>query len=184
MAEEQRASGAGEMMIFGLIEQADRMGKSAQATQRALTGQIEQLAAIQARAEVTLRGLVEERMQLQSARAGLERHAAQAIQEAVRQQSGEIERQTKQTLARPLQDIQSAAAQVLQNVRESSVMFVVGIFIAGVMLGLFAAYFFIIRTQNTIDDRLGRIEQVLATPAQPAVATHASPAPSRKGKSK
>jgi hypothetical protein len=36
------------MMVFGLIEQADRMGKSAQGTQRALTEQIRELAQVQA----------------------------------------------------------------------------------------------------------------------------------------
>lgn len=35
------------MMVFGLIEQADRMGKSAQGTQRALTEQIQELAQLQ-----------------------------------------------------------------------------------------------------------------------------------------
>jgi hypothetical protein len=37
MEQQQPESSAGEMMVFGLIEQADRMGKSAQGTQRALT---------------------------------------------------------------------------------------------------------------------------------------------------
>lgn len=49
--EQQPESRAGEMMVFGLIEQADRMGKSAQGTQRALAEQIEELGELQEWAE-------------------------------------------------------------------------------------------------------------------------------------
>ena len=36
MAEQQAAGSAGEMMVFGLIEQDDRIGKDAQATEKDL----------------------------------------------------------------------------------------------------------------------------------------------------
>ncbi len=72
------------MMVFGLIEQADWMGKSAQGTQRALTEQIQELAELQQwsvdaamelqkRADVTIQKLEAERVQLQGARTNLER---------------------------------------------------------------------------------------------------------------
>jgi hypothetical protein len=50
----------------------------------------------------------------------LERSAAQAIQNAVQQQSSEIKRQVVQALAAPLRDIQQGVGQVTQNVKESN----------------------------------------------------------------
>ncbi len=110
MEQQQPESSAGEMMVFGLIEQADRMGKSAQGTQRALTEQIGELAQLQQwsvdaalelqkRADAAIKSLEAERVQWQSARVNLERQAVQAIQNAVKQQSGEIERQTVRAFA-------------------------------------------------------------------------------------
>jgi nitrogen-specific signal transduction histidine kinase len=108
--EQQPESSAGEMMVFGLIEQADRMGKSAQGTQRALTEQIQELAQLQEwtvnaamelqkRADAAIKSLEAERVQWQGARVNLERNAVQAIHDAVRKQSGDIERQTVQAFA-------------------------------------------------------------------------------------
>jgi hypothetical protein len=76
MEQQQPESSAGEMMVFGLIEQADRMGKSAQGTQRALTEQIQELAQLQEwtanaavelqkRADAAIKSLEAERVRLQ-----------------------------------------------------------------------------------------------------------------------
>ena len=47
MGQEPNQGSAGEMMVFGLIEQADRLGKSAQGTQQALSEQIQELGQLQ-----------------------------------------------------------------------------------------------------------------------------------------
>ena len=47
MEQKQVEGSAGEMMILGLIDHADRLGKSAQSTQPALTEQIQELAQLQ-----------------------------------------------------------------------------------------------------------------------------------------
>ena len=47
MEQESNQGSAGEMMILGLIDHADRLGRSAQSTQSALTEQIQELAQLQ-----------------------------------------------------------------------------------------------------------------------------------------
>ena len=206
MEQDPAGSSAGEMMVFGLIEQADRIGKSAQGTQRLLAEQIQELAQLQQwavtaaldlqkraegsavtlkqQAEAVVKSLEAERAQLQGVQTHLARNAVQAIHDAVRKQSGDIERQTVQALAAPLRDIQQAAGQVRQNIKESNWLFVGGIFFAGVMIGLFAGYYFVIRTQNRIDDRLDRMEQVLSAPAQSVQTVPDPHVPAHKGKGK
>jgi hypothetical protein len=197
MSMEQKQEGsAGEMMIVGLIDHADRIGKSAQSTQHALTEQIQKLAQLhqwtvnaavdlQKRSDVVIQKIEAERAQLQGTRAGLERSAAQAIQNAVRQQSTEIERQVVQALATPLRDIQQSADRVRQNIKDSNWLFITCIFVAGVMIGLFAGYIFVIRTQNTMNDRLNRVEQFMPVSAQPVSTTPDTHAPApHKGKAK
>ena len=195
MEQEPNQSSAGEMMIVGLIDHADRIGKSAQSTQHALTEQIQELAQLQQwtvnaavdlqkRADAAIQKLEAERAQLQSTRAGLERSAVQAIHDAVRQQSGTIERQVVQALAAPLRDIQQGAGQVRQNIKDSNWLFIACIFVAGVMIGLFAGYTLVIRTQNTMDDRLNRIEQFLSAPAQPVPAAPDPHTPTHRRKTK
>ena len=204
MEQEPVQGNAGEMMLLGLVEHADRIGKSAQGTQHALAEQIAELArlrqwaadaaveldkrataravALKQQVEAIIKSLEAERAQMQAARVGFERSVAKAIHDAVRQQSGEVERQTAQALAAPLQDIGQAAAQVRQNIKDSNWLYVGGMFFVGLMLGLFAGYYFIIRTQNTMDDRLDRIEQVLPAPAPPVPAQSDPQATDHKGK--
>jgi hypothetical protein len=52
------------------------------------------------------------------------------------------------------------------------------------MIGLFTGYTFVIRTQNTMDDRLDRIEQFLSAPPQPVPAAPDPHASAHKGKGK
>jgi ElaB/YqjD/DUF883 family membrane-anchored ribosome-binding protein len=197
MEQQQPESSAGEMMVFGLIEQADRMGKSAQGTQRALTEQIGELAQLQEwavnaamelqkRADATIQKLEAERAQLQSAGVNLERQAVQAIQGAVRQQSSEIERQTVQAFAAPLRDIQQAAGYVRQNMKEVSWLMIGLMFSAGLVIGLLLGYWPLRSGQNSMQEQVNRIEQYLAAQQQP-VPTAAVPdphAPAHKGKAK
>jgi hypothetical protein len=195
MEQQQPESSAGEMMVFGLIEQADRIGKSALSTQRALVEQLDELKQLQQwtvtsvqnlqqRAETAIKNLEAERGRLQGTQVGLERSAVQAIHDAVRQQSGTIERQTVNALAAPLRDIQQAAAQVRQNIKDSNWLFIGSVFLLGVVGGLLFGYFFVMRTQNTMDDRLDRIEQSLSAPAQSVPASPDPHVPAHKGKAK
>jgi hypothetical protein len=195
MEQKQVEGSAGEMMILGLIDHADRLGKSAQSAQHALTEQIQELAQLQQwtvnaamdlqkRSDVAIQKLETERAQLQGTRAGLERNAVQAIQNAVRQQSSEIERQVVQGLAAPLRDIQQAAGQVRQNIKDSNWLFTASVFLLGVIGGLLFGYFFVMRTQNTMNDRMDKIEQYLAAPVQPVPAAPDPHTPTHRGKTK
>jgi len=58
------------------------------------------------------------------------------------------------------------------------------VFLLGLVGGLLFGYLAVMRTQNAMDDRLDRIEQVLSTPAQTVPAAPAPPAPGHKGKAK
>jgi hypothetical protein len=195
MAEQQVSGSAGEMMVFGLIEQADRIGKSALATQQDLAEQIEHLGQVQEwavnaavelqkQAATAIKNLEAERAQLQASRTGLERNAVQAIQNAVRQQSAEIERHTTQALAVPLHDIGQAAAQVRQNIKETSWL-VTGLILAlGIVLGLVLGWLPFRSSLNHLQEQEDRIEQYLATQQQQAapVTPEPSHAPAHKGK--
>lgn len=185
------------MMIVGLIDHADRLGKSAQSTQQALTEQIRELAQVQAwavqaavelqkRADATIKSLEAERARLQGTQVNLERNAVQAIHDAVRKQSDAIERQTMNALATPLQDIQQAAAQVRQNVKETSWL-MIGLLVAGgLVIGFLLGYWPLRSNQTNMKEQLNRIEQTLATqqPPAPAPAAPDVHAPGRKGKGK
>jgi len=195
MGQEPNQGSAGEMMIVGLIDHADRLGKSAQAGQQALSEQIEEMAQLQQwavnaalelqkRADAVVHKLEAERARLQGTQGVLQTNAVQAIHDAVRQQSDGIGRQVEQALSRPLQDIQHAAAQVRQNIKDSKWLFVISVFLLGAVGGLLIGYFFVIRTQNAMDDRLDRIEQFFSTPAPPAPAVPDTHPPAHKGKAK
>ena len=195
MAEQQGAGSAGEMMVFGLIEQADRIGKSALATQQDLAEQIQHLGQVQEwavkagvdlqkQAAAAIKNLEAERAQLQASRTGLERNAVQAIQNAVHQQSAEIERQTSQALATPLRDIGQAAAQVRQNVKEISWLMYTLLLAGGVIIGLALGWLPFRSRLNHLQEQEDRIEQYLASQQQQAVPVTPEPthAPAHKGK--
>lgn len=195
MAEQQVTGSAGEMMVFGLIEQADRIGKSALATQQDLTEQIQHLGQVQEwavkaavelqkQAATAIKNLEAERAQLQATRTGLERNAVQAIQNAVRQQSAEIERHTTQALATPLHDIGQAAAQVRQNIKETGWLMTGLLVTLGIVLGLVLGWLPFRSSLNHLQEQEDRIEQYLATQQQQAapVTPEPSHAPAHKGK--
>jgi hypothetical protein len=197
MEQQQPESNAGEMMVFGLIEQADRMGKSAQGTQRALAEQIEELGEIQEwaegaaqelqkRADAAIKSLEAERALWQGARVNLERNAVQAIHDAVRKQSGDIERQTVQAFAEPLQEIKQAAGYVRQNIKEVKWLTISLMVSVGLALGLMLGYWPMRSSQNNMQEQLNRVEQYLVAqqPAQPAPAPPDPHAPAHKGKTK
>ena len=197
MEQQQTESSAGEMMVFGLIEQADRMGKTAQGTQRALTEQIQELVQVQAwavqaavelqkRADAAIKNLEAERARLQGTQTNLERNAVQAIHDAVEKQSGNIERQTLQAFAAPLQEMKQAAGFVRQSLKEVSWLLIGLMVSVGLVLGLMLGYWPMRTSQNNMQEQLNRIEQYLAAqqPSAPAPAAPDPHAPVHKGKAK
>jgi hypothetical protein len=197
MEQQQPESSAGEMMVFGLIEQADRMGKSAQGTQRALAEQIQELAQLQEwtanaavelqkRADAAIKSLEAERVRLQGTQMNLERNAVQAIHDAIRKQSDDIERQTVNAFAAPLQEMKQAAGFVRQSLKEVSWLMLGLMVSAGLVLGLMIGYWPLRSSQNNMQEQLNRIEQYLAAqqPPAPALAAPDVHAPAHKGKAK
>ncbi len=195
--EQQPEGNAGDSMMFGLIEQADRMGKSAQSTQRALVAQIEELRQVQAWAEsaalelqkqagTAIKNLETERVKLQNARTGFQENATAAIHEAVRLQSGDIRYQTTQAFAEPLRDIQQAAAQVRQNVKETSWLMVCLLFAGGLIAGFLLSYWPMKSKLNDMQEQLSRIEQsqTASQSSSPAPAPDVSNPHDHKGKTK
>jgi hypothetical protein len=137
---------------------------------------------LQKRAEAAIKSLEAERVQWQNARVNLERNAVQAIHDAVRNQSAEIERQTIRAMATPLQDIGKAAAQVRQNVKETSWWMVALLIAAGTILGLALGWLPFRSSLNNLQEQGNRIEQYLAAQQPAAPATAAPPATAHKGK--
>jgi hypothetical protein len=197
MEQQQPESSAGEMMVFGLIEQADRMGKSAQGTQRALTEQIQELAQLQEwavnaavelqkRADAAIKSLEAERVRLQGTQMNLERNAVQAIHDAIRKQSDDIERQTVLAFAEPLREMKESAGFVRRSLKEVSWLMISLMFSAGLVVGLLIGYWPMRSSQNNMQEQLNRIEQYLAAqqPSAPAPAAPDPHAPAHKGKVK
>jgi hypothetical protein len=196
MEQQQPESSAGEMMVFGLIEQADRMGKSAQGTQRALTEQIQELVQLQEwavnaavelqkRADAAIKSLEAERARLQGTQMNLERNAVQAIHDAVQKQSGGIERQVVQAFAEPLREIKQSAGFVRRSLKEVSWLMIGLMVSVGLVLGLMLGYWPLRSSQNNMQDQLNRIEQYLVAQQQSTTAAASDPhAPAHKGKTK
>ena len=197
MEQQQPESSAGEMMVFGLIEQADRMGKSAQGTQRALAEQIQELAQLQEwtanaavelqkRADAAIKSLEAERARLQGTQMNLERNAVQAIHDAVQKQSGGIERQVVQAFAEPLREMKQAAGFVRQSLKEVSWLMIGLMLSAGLVVGFLLGYWPMRSSQNNMQEQFNRIEQYLAAQQTPAPAPGAQDAhfPAHKGKAK
>ena len=66
---------------------------------------------LQKRADAAIKSLQAERSRLQGTQMNLERYAVQAIHDAVRLQSGNIDQQTVQAFAAPLQEMKQAEPQ-------------------------------------------------------------------------
>ena len=195
--QQQPGSRLGDSMMFGLIEHTEKIEEAMAETQRVLTQRIEELGqlqnwAVQAavdlqkRADAAIKNLEAEQVRLQGTQMNLERNAVQAIHDAVRKQSGDIERQTVNALATPLAQIQQAAGYVRQNMKEVSWLVMGLLFAGGLIVGLMFGYWPLRSSQNNIQEQLNRIEQYLAAQQPPAPAptapdVHAS---AHKGKAK
>ncbi len=195
--QQQPGSRLGDSMMIGLIEHTEKIEEAMAETQRVLTQRIDELGqlqnwAVQAavdlqkRADAAIKNLEAERARLQGTQNNLERNAVQAIHDAVRKQSGDIERQTVNALAAPLAQIQQAAGYVRQNMKEVSWLMLSLVFAGGLIVGLMFGYWPLRSSQNNIQEQLNRIEQYQAA-QQPAVPAPAAPephAPGHKSKAK
>ena len=195
MAEQQVGGSAGEMMVFGLIEQADRIGKSALATQKDLAEQIEHLGEVQEwavkagvelqqQAAAASKNLEAARARLQGVGPTLQQNAAWAMRESLREHSDKIETQISAGMAVPLDQIRQAAAQVRQNISEISWLVRSLILAAGIVIGLALGWLPFRSSLNHLQEQQDRIEQYLATQQQQAApaAPEPSHAPAHKGK--
>jgi hypothetical protein len=194
---QQQGSRLGDSMMFGLIEHTEKIEEAMAETQRVLTQRIQELGqlqnwAVQAsvdlqkQATAAIKSLEAERVKLQGTQMNLERNAVQAIHDAVRLQSGDIERQTVQAFAAPLQEIKQAAGFVRQSLKEVSWLLISLMVCIGLALGLMLGYWPMRTSQNNMQEQLNRIEQYLAA-QQPAASVPAAPdphAPAHKGKTK
>ncbi len=197
--QQQPGSRLGDSMMFGLIEHTERIEEAMAETQRVLTERIKELGQVQnwavqaavdlqKRADAAIKSLEAERARLQGAQVNLERNAVQAIHDAVRKQSGDIERQTVAAFAAPLQEMKQAAGFVRQSLKEVSWLLISLMVCIGLALGLMLGYWPMRTSQNNMQEQLNRIEQYLAA-QQPAAAAPAPAAPdphgpAHKGKAK
>ena len=182
--QQQPGSRLGDSMMFGLIEHTEKIEESMAETQRVLTQRIDDLGklqnwAVQAavdlqkRADAAIKNLEAERSRLQGTQMNLERNAVQAIHDAVRLQSGDIERQTVAAFAAPLQEMKQAAGFVRQSLKEVSWL-LIGLMISlGVALGLMLGYWPMRSSLNNMQEQLNRIEQSGAAQQPPAQAATA-----------
>ena len=185
-----------EQQVFGLIEQADRIGKSALATQQDLTEQIQHLGQVQEwavkaavelqkQAATAIKNLEAERAQLQGVGPTLQQNAAWAMRESIREHSDKIETQISAGMAVPLDQIRQAAAQVRQNISEISWLVRSLILAAGIVIGLALGWLPFRSSLNHLQEQQDRIEQYLATQQQQQAAPvtpEPSHAPAHKGK--
>ena len=189
MAEQQVGGSAGEMMVFGLIEQADRIGKSALATQQDLAEQIQHLGQVQEwavkaamelqkQAAAAIKNLEGERARLQGVGPTLQQNAAWAMQESIREHSDKIETQISAGMAVPLDQIKQAAAQVRQNISEISWLVRSLILAAGIVIGLALGWLPFRSSLNHLQEQEDRIEQYLVTQQQQKQAPPVTPEPS------
>ena len=133
---EQPVQGTGEMMIFGLMEQADRIGQSVQATQRDLAAQVNQLAKVQAGIQNAIQEMAAERVALGIMRPTLANYAAKAMRDAIADGNREIKGEAQIALRQPLLDIQQAAHPVQENVKETRWLLIAAYIMLGMVLGL------------------------------------------------
>jgi hypothetical protein len=195
--QQQPGSRLGDSMMFGLIEHTEKIEEAMAETQRVLTQRIQELGqlqnwAVQASVELqkqataAIKSLEAERVKLQGTQMNLERNAVQAIHDAVRLQSGDIERQTVQAFAAPLQEMKQAAGYVRQNIKEVKWLTISLMVSVGLALGLMLGYWPMRSSQNNMQEQLNRIEQYLAAqqPAAPAPVAPDPHAPAHKGKPK
>ena len=173
MSEEQNA---GELMVFGLIEQADRLAKSASLTQATLGKQIEELVSMEARVKtavqsihVAVKSLEGERVKMEAERKNLaavsptlQQNAVWAIKETLREQGGqigvEIRREVREALVEPLKEIKAGAGHVRKNVQESKWLISAVVLLFGILLGFGAGQYRVRTGQSRLETQIDGIQ--------------------------
>ena len=179
---EPEPGGAGQMMAFALIDQADRLGKSTERAQQALTAQIAKLVELRGEIAAAVGNLEAERGRLQGAGPLLQQAAAHAMRMALQEQSDAIEAKVGSALDRPLSQMEQAAGQIeraashlRQNVREVGWLLIGLYCMGGLIAGLILGYLPLRGDVNTLREQGDRIEQALA--AQQKQQSAPAPAP-------
>lgn len=178
---DQPVQSAGEMMIFGLMEQADRIGQSVQATQRDLAAQVQQLGKVQAGIQTAIQELAAERVALGTIRPTLANYAAKAMREAIAAGNQEIKAEAQIALRQPLLDMQKAAHHVRDNVKETRWLLIAAYVMLGMVLGLALGYLPVRSDLNALTGHVNQIDNYLAA-QQPQPATSPAPGTPQPGK--
>ncbi len=201
MSEEQSA---GEVMAFGIIDQANQLAKSARMTQQALELQIEELVAMEAQVNAAVQSmygavksietervkLEGERAQLKAIGPTLQQNAVWAMRETLREQAGQIKAEIRTevmgALIEPLEDIQAGAMHVRQNVRESTWLTKFSFVALGCALGLVVGYVPVRSDLNALVEHVNHIDHYLAAQQPPPAVTAPGliPGKDHKGKGK
>ena len=164
---------AGELMVLGLVDHADKLQRGTLAAQSALIEEARRLGSAQQSAGAAVERLQKEIERLQAAKADIERSARAGIAQAIREQAGSIREQTEAAFATPVRDIRQAAAQATANVAELKWLQVAMYILSGMVAGFMLCFLLVMRGQNHIEDRIDAIDQKMAVP-RPAPS---SPAP-------
>ena len=173
MSQEQSA---GELMVFGLVDQADRLAKSAIATQEMLAERIEDLADMETKVTAAVQSihaavknleaerakLAGERTKLTAVSPTLEQNAVWAIKETLREQGGqigvEIRREVRDTLVEPLEDIRKGAVHVRQNVQNTRWVVALAVLLFGILLGFGAGQYRVRTGQSHLETQMDTIQ--------------------------
>ena len=188
--------GAAHVMAFALIDQAERLGRSTEQAQQALTAQIGKLVELRGEIAAAVKNLEAERGRLQGVGPLLQQNAAHAMRLTLQEQGEMIGTKMSSALDRTVQhleraggQIERAAGHVRQNVRETNWLMICLYFVSGMLATLLLVYLPLRGDINRLQEQGDRIEQYLAAQQkqQPAPAP-ASPepprAPAHKGKAK
>ena len=201
MSEEQSA---GEVMAFGIIDQANQLAKSARMTQQALELQIEELVAMEARVNAAVQSmhgvaksfegerakLAAERTKLAAVSPTLQQNAVWAIQEAIREQGSQIRMEmraeVREGMVQPLQDIQAGARHVRDNVKEAKWLTLVCYVVLGAVMGLAVGYMPLRSDMNALVEHVDNIDHFLTAKQTPPAVAAPAPIPGKdhKGKGK
>lgn len=195
MEEGLKPESASEAMSFGLLEYADRLGRMMTSARDSLAEQIGNLQELQKWAIASVQGMQQhadtaiqkldaerqrfeaERGKLQNAQVNFERSAVLAIQNAVGKHSVEIEGQINGALRKPLGDIERAAGQLSQNVKDTKWLTGGSILALGMVLGFLIGYLPLRRDKSDLQQQMTRIEQSLTALQQQVAVTPVAPDP-------
>ncbi len=186
--------GAAHVMGFALIDQAERLGRSTERAQQALTAQIGKLVELRGEIAAAVQNLEAERGRLQGVGPLLQQNAAHAMRLTLQEQGEMIGTKMSSALDRTVQhleraggQIERAAGHVRQNVRETNWLMICLYFVSGMLATLLLVYLPLRGDINGLREQGDRIEQYLAAQQkqqQPAPAPEPPRAPAHKAKAK